>query len=351
MMADAGNDEAPVLERLRLTIVLPCLNEERALPVLYRRLCAELGDRSDLVTSLVVVDDGSTDGTWDVIESLSRDDIGLRTKGVRLDGRHGKSAAVAVGIRESLSDSDLIAVMDSDGQHDPAYLAPMIDRVRELRVPCIGVRADYRRSLLAAVGTSLLKSVGMVAGIRFDPDSSEYMVMPHGVARRLTSMSRFGIIPLVPVVQSVARDAQTLPIRILPRVDAPGETRWNLSALWQKGILYLLADPWTLLPRLAALVGLLIAFLGIYGIVIGIQSMVAGTFLGIGSVIVAVVAIGAALAMLVMACLGVMVIALQISSQSAGYSPVVERAPRGPRSEGADRTTADLDSHEPWEVP
>ncbi len=103
-----------------LTLVVPALNEQDSLTGLYRRVVEVFGRRDDW--ELVIVDDGSTDETSDVIHRIV--DMDPRVVGVVLERRCGQSTAMAVGIRQARG--RLIATLDADLQNDPADLPAMI---------------------------------------------------------------------------------------------------------------------------------------------------------------------------------------------------------------------------------
>ena len=108
-----------------LTVVIPVYNEANGLRAhldeILRHLAAlPEGVRSDLL----IVDDGSTDGTPDVVRALgeTRDDVALLV----LNRNFGKEAAIMAGLDHA--DADAVIVMDSDLQHPPELLPQMIER-------------------------------------------------------------------------------------------------------------------------------------------------------------------------------------------------------------------------------
>ena len=109
-----------------LSIVLPVLNEARLLP----EALAEIGEcarRSGADYEIIVVDDGSTDWTWEIIGALAEESPEIR--GIRLSRNFGKESAIVSGI-ESAS-GDAVIVMDADLQHPPALIPEMVARWRE----------------------------------------------------------------------------------------------------------------------------------------------------------------------------------------------------------------------------
>ncbi|MEY4605991.1 MAG: glycosyltransferase family 2 protein [Ilumatobacteraceae bacterium] len=104
-----------------LSVIVPCYNERATIAELLARVL-----KSPWVNEVVIVDDGSTDGTRDVLAGLA--DSRLR---VELHERNsGKGAALRTGFR--LATSDFVVVQDADLEYDPAeygdLLAPLIDK-------------------------------------------------------------------------------------------------------------------------------------------------------------------------------------------------------------------------------
>jgi glycosyltransferase involved in cell wall biosynthesis len=97
-----------------LSIVVPLLNEEESLPELcdwIKRVCAE----NNFSYEVILVDDGSTDDSWKVIESLSAKDTAV--KGIRFQRNYGKSAALNEGFRAA--QGEVVITMDADLQDSP----------------------------------------------------------------------------------------------------------------------------------------------------------------------------------------------------------------------------------------
>lgn len=101
-----------------LSVVIPLLNEQESLAVLASRIDAAIGSRP---YEILFVDDGSTDGSWDVIASLAAADP--RIKGIRFRRNYGKSLALQKGFERARG--KYIATMDADLQDDPNELSAM----------------------------------------------------------------------------------------------------------------------------------------------------------------------------------------------------------------------------------
>ncbi|RPD47584.1 glycosyltransferase [Hymenobacter sediminis] len=102
---------------VELSIVIPLLNEAESLPELTRWINRVLSQHG-LTYEVILIDDGSTDNSWEVIEELAADDLHLR--GIRFNRNYGKSAALNVGFRETTG--RVVCTMDADLQDSPEEL-------------------------------------------------------------------------------------------------------------------------------------------------------------------------------------------------------------------------------------
>ena len=97
-----------------LSIVIPLKNEEESLPELsdwIRKVCEQEGFSYEVI----MVDDGSTDNSWAVIDQLSRSNPNI--KGIRFQGNYGKSAALNEAFKAA--QGEVIITMDADLQDSP----------------------------------------------------------------------------------------------------------------------------------------------------------------------------------------------------------------------------------------
>ncbi|MSR82316.1 MAG: glycosyltransferase [Candidatus Latescibacteria bacterium] len=114
------------LSPLGLSVVIPVYNEEESLPPLAEKLGAVL-DRLPFAAEVIFVDDGSTDGSFAVIESLHQQDPRIRAVGFRRNQR--KAAALAAGFREARG--GFILTMDADLQDDPEEIPRLLAALEE----------------------------------------------------------------------------------------------------------------------------------------------------------------------------------------------------------------------------
>ena len=131
-----------------LYLVVPCYNEETVLPVtapFFLNKIEELVGCSKISheSRILFVDDGSTDGTWTIIENLAKDYAAV--KGIRLSRNRGHQNALLAGLMEAKEFCDISISMDCDGQDDINAVDKMIDEYLSGADIVYGVR-DNRKS-------------------------------------------------------------------------------------------------------------------------------------------------------------------------------------------------------------
>jgi glycosyltransferase involved in cell wall biosynthesis len=104
-----------------LSVVIPVYNEEENVEPLVQEITSVLAPLESAY-EIIVVDDGSRDATFDRLACLRRTVCGLRV--IRLKRNFGQTAALAAGL--SHAQGDCVALMDGDGQNDPADIPAMM---------------------------------------------------------------------------------------------------------------------------------------------------------------------------------------------------------------------------------
>lgn len=127
----------------KLTIVVPAYNEEEVLTSSVQKLLAVedqivaqtvLGQRADIL----IVDDGSMDHTWDIIEKLHA--MNSRVRGLRFSRNFGHQSALIAGMSEAVKTADMIVTIDADLQDDPDKIGDMVDAYADGADIVYGVR-------------------------------------------------------------------------------------------------------------------------------------------------------------------------------------------------------------------
>ena len=109
----------------RLWVVLPTYNERENLGLIVRRIRAALPD-----ATILIVDDGSPDGTGRLADEMAERDPHIRV--LHRTAKEGLAKAYAAGFTGALEGgAELVVQMDADGSHDPAAVPEFLDALRE----------------------------------------------------------------------------------------------------------------------------------------------------------------------------------------------------------------------------
>jgi glycosyltransferase involved in cell wall biosynthesis len=121
-------EESSVLEvgHPRLSIVIPVFNEAESLLIVVTEVISVV-DKLCLPWEIVLVDDGSSDRSADIIRDLNA--VDPRVKAIGFRSNFGQTAALSAGIMHARG--EVIITMDSDGQNDPAEIPRMLDILDE----------------------------------------------------------------------------------------------------------------------------------------------------------------------------------------------------------------------------
>lgn len=112
---------------LGISLVIPVYNEKESLPELWARSRPVLESLS-LGWELLFIDDGSNDGSFEVLRELRREDSRIRV--FRFTENRGQSAALAAGFRHS--QGEVVVTMDADLQNDPADIPSLLSRLKRV---------------------------------------------------------------------------------------------------------------------------------------------------------------------------------------------------------------------------
>ena len=170
------------------SIVVPAFNEEANLAHLYRRVCSALAS-SGWTFELIVVDDGSTDGTLTVIKDLQREDP--RVHHISLSRNFGHQAALLAGMVHSRG--DVVISLDSDLQHPPELLPRMLRLWQEgYEVVHTIKRSDGSANLFRrTIARAFYRLFGMLSGLSVGFGQSDFRLLDARVARELCQFPEY----------------------------------------------------------------------------------------------------------------------------------------------------------------
>jgi len=173
-----------------LSVVVPVYNEAEVLPALYERLVHVLGSIGEPF-EIVLVDDGSRDGSWALIEKLHSKDG--RVKGIRLSRNFGQHIAITAGIDRALGET--VVLMDGDLQDRPEEIPRMLKKMAEGYDLVYGVRMHRQDGFLKrATSVFFWKAIRKLSGFDIPENQAMLRVMNRKYVedfRKFTERNRF----------------------------------------------------------------------------------------------------------------------------------------------------------------
>lgn len=194
-------DVAPVL-----CVVIPCYNEEAVLPLTSGMFRDELSHlvgagKVSSASHILFVNDGSTDGTWSIIEGLAAADRAFR--GIALSRNRGHQNALLAGLMEARTTCDISISIDCDGQDDITAMERMVDAYLDGCEVVYGVRSDRESDtfLKRTTAQGFYRLLGAL-GVEVVYNHADYRLLSRRV---LDELARFeevnlylrGMVPLV----------------------------------------------------------------------------------------------------------------------------------------------------------
>ena len=108
---------------MNLSIIIPLLNESDSISLLADEICTVLS-KTDYKYEVIFIDDGSSDSSWSIINSLTSNPV---FKGIRFKKNLGKSTALDVGFLHAKG--RVVVTMDADLQDDPSEILDLYDMI------------------------------------------------------------------------------------------------------------------------------------------------------------------------------------------------------------------------------
>lgn len=174
----------------KISIVVPCYNEEDAIPIFYREIIKTADELDKYDFEFIFVNDGSKDNSANIMRELAKKD--KRVKYIIFSKNFGKEAAMYAGLEQS--SGDYVTTMDVDLQDPPELLTEMIKGIEEEGYDCVATKSTSRKgySLLRKTFTrwfykiiAKISKTEMVAGAR------DYRLMTRQMVNSIIGMREY----------------------------------------------------------------------------------------------------------------------------------------------------------------
>ena len=182
-MQENGNRE-------RISVMVPCYNEEEALPLFFSEITGVMAGMSEYDFEVIFVDDGSKDGTLALLREAAKKEPRFRY--ISFSRNFGKESGMYAALRESTG--DYVVYMDADLQDPPTLLPEMMRLLKEKHCDSVGTRRATRkgeppiRSFFANV---FYKFINHISDVRLVPSARDYRLMTRRMADAILSLSEY----------------------------------------------------------------------------------------------------------------------------------------------------------------
>jgi glucosyltransferase len=246
----------------KISVVIPCFNEETALPFFYEAITSISGEMSFVEFEYLFIDDGSTDETLALLRELALKDNRIRF--VSFSRNFGKEAAMFAGMEHSTG--DYVVIMDVDLQDPPDLIPQMYEAVVKEGYDCAGTRRVNRkgeppiRSFFARRFYRLINRISktqMLDGVR------DYRMMTRKMVNAILSMCEYNRFSKG-IFGWVGFRTKWLEYENVERV--AGETKWSFWKLFIYSLDGILAFS-TMPLAIASVVGIILFILSIVMII------------------------------------------------------------------------------------
>jgi dolichol-phosphate mannosyltransferase len=205
------------------SFILPTFNEKMNIEVLAQRLIS-VGNKLERPYEILFVDDGSSDGTDEVLDRLAEKEPTVRV--VHFSRNFGHMAALTAGLENALA-TGAIVCLDADGQHPPELIPEMVERWEKGVdiVQTIRVQTSDATVVKKVTSNFFYKLFDVFADIELPQGTADFRLMDRQVVEAINSLpekNRF----IRGLVYWIGFKKETIPYNALPRLG--GTTKYNL---------------------------------------------------------------------------------------------------------------------------
>ena len=252
----------------KISIIVPCYNEEKALPDFYRETTRATEDIEGAECEFIFVDDGSGDHTADILESLASADT--RCRYISFSRNFGKEGAMYAGLQNA--SGDYCVFMDADLQHPPQLLKEMYHVLKtEGYDCCAGLREDRtgENKLRSLLSRTFYKIIRKTCKLDMGDGKGDFRMMSRAMADSILELKEYNRY-MKGIFSFVGFDTKWIPFHNVERT--AGETKWSLRSLFRyavDGILSFSSAPVTMAGTTGALLILAAVLTGAWALIFG----------------------------------------------------------------------------------
>lgn len=248
----------------RISIIVPCYNEEAALPYFLSEIKKVADDMSTIHSicfEFLFIDDGSKDHTLDILRKASEQDH--RVHYLSFSRNFGKEAAMYAGLQHA--QGDYVAVMDADMQDPPSLLPEMYELLQSEEYDSVATRRVNRKGeppIRSFFARCFYKLINKISDADIVDGARDFRMMKRGMVDAIVSMGEYNRFSKG-IFGWVGFRTKWLPYENIKRV--AGETKWSFWKLFMYSLQGIIAFS-TAPLAIASVAGILLCFAAFLGI-------------------------------------------------------------------------------------
>ena len=256
----------------KITVIVPCFNEQDALPIYYKEMCRVMHKMPEVEIEMLFVDDGSTDRTLSVMKDLNS--LDKKCKYLSFSRNFGKEAAIYAGLKNATG--DYVAIMDVDLQDPPELLPQMYQILEEGEYDNVATKRSTRKGepvIRSFLSETFYKCINKISKTEIVSGARDYRLMNRRTVDAVLEMSEYNRFSKG-IFEWVGFRTKWLEFENVER--SAGETKWSIRKLFTyslEGIMGFSVAPLSF----ASVIGLLFCVLSfLMVIVIVVRTLVWG---------------------------------------------------------------------------
>lgn len=174
----------------RISVVVPCYNEQEALPIFYEEITKVAASLNQLQFEFIFINDGSKDNTLDILKKLRiRDD---RVHYISFSRNFGKEAAIYAGLKKSRG--DYVVLMDADLQDPPELISEMYASIKDEGYDSVATRRITREGepkIRSFFAKCFYHIINKISKTEFVDGARDYRLMKRQMVDAILEMSEY----------------------------------------------------------------------------------------------------------------------------------------------------------------
>jgi len=242
----------------KISLIIPCYNEEQALPFLYEELVRVSEKMNAQEFEFIFINDGSRDRTVEVIKSLHAKD--KRVRYISFSRNFGKEAAILAGLKASKG--DYVAMIDADLQDPPMLLEEMYHGIKNEGYDCVATRRDDRKgepAVRSFFARQFYQLINKISDTKLVDGARDFRLMSRQMVDAIIELPEYNRFSKG-IFQWVGFNTKWISYENVERV--AGETKWSFWGLFfysLEGIIAFSTRP----LAIASFFGILFCFISI----------------------------------------------------------------------------------------